>query len=76
MSTFEEVQDFVAEQLCCQKDKIKLESRLEEDLNADSLDLVQMAMSMEQIFGLEIPDEDLSGLKKISDIVAYVDERR
>jgi acyl carrier protein len=54
---------------------ITLETRLEEDLEADSLDLVELAMALEEELSLEIPDEDLEGIRTVGDAVDFIAER-
>ncbi len=53
---------------------ITAESRLIEDLKADSLDIVELIMDLEQDFGVEIPDDDLPNIKTIGDIVNYLEK--
>ena len=62
----------LAELIECDPDTIKLETRLEEDLEADSLDLVELAMSLEEELSLEIPDEELEGIRTVGDAVDFV----
>ena len=53
-----------------------MEARLAEDLNADSLDAVELMMSIEDAFGIEVPDEAAQDMKTVKSIVAYVDEHK
>ena len=62
----------IAEKLNKKVDEIKMESRLVEDLGADSLDVVELVMSFEDEFGITLPDEDVAKLKTIKDIVDYI----
>jgi len=62
----------IAEKLNKKVDEIKMESRLVEDLGADSLDVVELVMSFEDEFGIALPDEDVANLKTIKDIVDYI----
>ncbi|HVE91692.1 MAG TPA: acyl carrier protein [Actinomycetota bacterium] len=55
--------------------EITLDTRLEEDLGADSLALVELAMSLEEELHLEIPDDELEGIRTVGDAVEYVAER-
>lgn len=71
--TFERVKNLVAEQLEVEKDDIKLETSMMEDLDADSLDAVEIIMELEDEFDVEIPDEDAEKFKNIGDIVKYID---
>jgi acyl carrier protein len=72
---FELVRGRLAELIECEPSDIKLETRLEEDLEADSLDLVELAMALEEELSLEIPDEDLEGIRTVGDAVEFVAER-
>ncbi len=56
--------------------KITLETSFVDDLNLDSLDIVELMMKMEDEFGVEIPEEDAEGLKTVKDIVAYLEKKQ
>jgi acyl carrier protein len=71
--TFEKIRDLLAAQLSCDKAKITLESDLVADLGTDSLDVVEMLMRLEEEFSITVPDEKAAELKKVSDIVKYID---
>ena len=71
--TFEKVQAVIVEQLRLEKDDVKLESRIKEDLDADSLDAVEIAMALEDVFEKSIPDEELANFVTVSDIVNFID---
>lgn len=62
----------IAEQLGKSEESVTLESQFIEDLGADSLDLVELIMSMEDEFGVEIADEDAEKILKVSDAVDYI----
>ena len=64
--------ELICEKLNKKKEDIKMESRLVEDLGADSLDFVELIMAFEDEFGITLPDEDVSKLKTIGDIVNYI----
>ena len=72
----EKVTDLLASQLNIAKDKIKADSKLIEDLGADSLDMVEMLMTLEEEFGISIPDEDAMNLKTVGDIVTYIESHK
>lgn len=72
---FDLVRGRLAELIECDPDGIKLDTRLEEDLEADSLDLVELAMSLEEELSLEIPDEELEGIRTVGDAVDFIAER-
>lgn len=65
----------VAEQLNVDEVKVVSSARFTEDLNADSLDLVEMIMSLEEEFGVEIPDEDAEKILTVKDAMDYIDAR-
>lgn len=73
---FEQVAGMIAEQLGIDAAGIKPESRLVEDLKADSLDVVAMVMEMESQYGIQIPDEDLPKLKTVADVMQYIEDNR
>ncbi|MBR5478749.1 MAG: acyl carrier protein [Clostridia bacterium] len=73
--TLEKVQAIIADQLDIDTDKITNETSLSEDLGADSLDIVEMIMSIEDEFGIEIDDDDAKGFKTIADLIAYIDAK-
>ena len=56
--------------------KISKDTSFVDDLNLDSLDIVELMMKMEDEFGVEIPEEDAEGLKKVSDIVTYLEAKQ
>jgi acyl carrier protein len=74
--TFEKVKKLLAEQLNIDPDKITPESDIINDLKADSLDVFQMLMSLEEEFNISVPDEKAQELKKISDIVKFIDSQK
>jgi len=70
------VKEMVASQLGKSKDEITPESSFIEDLGADSLDLVELIMSMEDEFGLEISDEDAESIITVQDAISFIVERK
>ncbi|ADU28136.1 acyl carrier protein [Ethanoligenens harbinense] len=72
---FEKVKETLCEQLDVEEDKVTLEASIIEDLGADSLDVVDLIMSLEEEFEIEIPDEDVEHMKTVGDIVHYVEEK-
>jgi acyl carrier protein len=72
MSIEEKVIDIIAEKLNLSKDQIKPEASFVEDLGADSLDLVELVMAMEEAFGMEVSDEDAEKLRTVKDVIEYV----
>ncbi|EAB5322398.1 acyl carrier protein [Campylobacter jejuni] len=73
MATFDDVKAVVVEQLSIDADAVKMESKIIEDLGADSLDVVELIMALEEKFEVEIPDSDAEKLIKIEDAVNYID---
>lgn len=73
--TFEEIKNIIVELLGVDASKITPEARFREDLEADSLDLVEMIMAFEDKFGGEISDEDAQKIITVGDAVKYVQER-
>lgn len=74
---FEKIQELVAEQLgISDMDTITPTTSLVDDLDADSLDAVEIIMAIEDEFSLEIPDEEAEGFKNIQDIVEYVEQNK
>lgn len=73
MATFDDVKAVVVEQLRVDGDSVKMESKIIEDLGADSLDVVELIMALEEKFDIEIPDGDAEKLIKIEDVVNYID---
>ncbi|HMM70544.1 MAG TPA: acyl carrier protein [Gudongella oleilytica] len=72
---FEKVKKIIAEQLDVEVEGITMETSMMKDLEADSLDAVEIMMALEDEFGIEIPDEDAEGFKNIGDIVKYVEAK-
>ncbi len=66
---FAKVQEIIAEQLELDPAKITMESSLMEDLEADSLDVIELVMAFEEEFGVKMPDEELENIKTVGDIV-------
>ncbi len=75
MSVFEKIKGIVAEQLGVEEDEIKEETSFDE-LNADSLDIVELIMALEEEFDLEIPDEDAEKLTSVGVAVEYVKSKQ
>ncbi|MDT8716453.1 acyl carrier protein [Clostridium sp. 19966] len=69
---FEKVKEIIADKLSLEKDEITLEAAFIDDLGADSLDLVELIMALEDEFDLEIPDEEVEKITTVSDVVEYI----
>lgn len=75
-SVFERVRSIVAERLGVDEEKVTMEAEFIGDLNADSLDLVEVIMAMEQEFDLEIKDEEAENIRSVSDAVNFIEEHQ
>ena len=68
----ERIRDLVAEQLGVDSSELKPDANIVEDLGADSLDVVEMVMAIEEAFDIEIADEDAEAMRTVGDVEAYV----
>ncbi|MFH1661842.1 MAG: acyl carrier protein [Candidatus Falkowbacteria bacterium] len=75
MDSLEKMQNIIAEQLSVSKDDVIPTASFVDDLGADSLDLVELIMALEEGFDMEIPDEDAEGLKTVQDALDYVEKK-
>lgn len=73
-SLFERVQGVVAEQLGVEQEKVTREAEFVQDLNADSLDLVELIMQLEEEFNIEISDDDAANIVSVGDALNYIEE--
>ena len=69
---FDKVKEIIIEQLDVEPDKVTTNANIQDDLGADSLDVVDLVMSLEEEFDVEIPDEAVEGIKTVGDIVKYI----
>ena len=76
MAILDEVKEVVVEQLNVNPDEVTLEADFVEDLGADSLDVVELVMALEEKFEIEIPDEDAEGIKTVKDVVDYIEKAK
>ena len=76
MDIFETVKSVVAEQLGVDESEITMESSFNDDLEADSLDIVELMMALEEEFDIEIPDEEAEKIVTVSDAVEYIKARQ
>jgi len=73
---FEKVKDVVAEQLNVEVADVNEDSSFVDDLGADSLDLVELVMALEDNFDMKIPDEDVESIKTVGDAITYIESHR
>ena len=71
---FEKVADILKEQF--DAEEVTMDTDIMNDLGADSLDIVDLVMSLEDEFDIEIPDEDVEGIKTVGDIVKYIEDNQ
>ena len=74
--TFENVRDIIVDTLSCDADQVTPETNLFEDLEADSLEAVELSMALEEAFGVGISDEDLPNIKTVNDILEYIQSKQ
>jgi len=73
--TYTDIKEIIVDILGVDEDKVTLDARFREDLEADSLDLVELIMAFEDKFGGEISDEDAQKISTVGEAVTYIDER-
>lgn len=73
---FEKIRAILAEQLDVEEDEITMESSIAEDLGADSLDVVDLIMSIEDEFEIEVPDDQVENIKTVGDVVNYIESMK
>ena len=73
---FDKLKELVVDQLGVEEDEVTMEASMQDDLGADSLDLVDLVMSVEEEFGVKVADEDLENIKTVGDIVDYIEENK
>lgn len=69
----EKVKAILAEQFDVEEDKVTADTDLQEDLGADSLDVVDLLMSIEDEFGVEVPDDEIENIKTVGSLVSYIE---
>jgi len=75
MDIFLKIREIIVNQLDVKEEIIRPESKFVEDLGADSLDIVEMVMQVEEKFGFEIPDEDMENIVTVQDLLNYIERR-
>ena len=73
---FEKLKKVIAEVLNVDEAEITMDTTFEDDLGADSLDLFELAMALEEEFSVEIPSEDLEKITTVGDVIAYIEEHK
>ena len=73
---FEKVKEIIVDSLSCDESQVTMEANLKDDLEADSLDAVELIMQIEEEFEVEIPDEVASNMKTVKDIVDYIEANK
>ncbi|ATV35589.1 acyl carrier protein [Fusobacterium pseudoperiodonticum] len=72
----DKVREIIVEQLGVEPDQVKPESNFVDDLGADSLDTVELIMSFEEEFGVEIPDTEAEKIKTVQDVINYIEANK
>ena len=73
---FDKVKEVIVDKLNVDEDKVTMTATITEDLGADSLDVVDLIMALEEEFDIEIPDEEAENIKTVSDIVKYIEDKQ
>ena len=71
---FERIREIICDQLDLEEDKVTMDSDIMEDFEADSLDVVDLVMSIEDEFGLEVPDDQIENFRTVGDVVRFIEE--
>ena len=72
----EKMKEIIADQLGVSEDEVTLEASFKEDLDADSLDLFELVMALEEEYDVEIPSDDLAELNTVGDVINYLKDKR
>jgi acyl carrier protein len=75
MTVTEKVKEMIVEQLGVSESEVVPEAKFIDDLGADSLDIVELIMALEDVYGIEIPDEDAEKMETVGDAIKYIDQR-
>ncbi len=76
MALFDDVKAIVVEQLNVEESQVKEEAKFVDDLGADSLDVVELVMALEEKFDIEIPDEDAEKIATVKDAMSYIENNK
>jgi acyl carrier protein len=75
MALIDDIREVVVEQLSVNADEVKNDAKFVEDLGADSLDVVELVMALEEKFDIEIPDDEAEKIQTLNDVVAYIESK-
>ena len=75
-SVFDTVRTIIVDQLDVEEEKVTMDADIQNDLGADSLDIVDLVMSFEEEYEIEFPDDDVENIKTVGDIVKYIEDRQ
>jgi len=75
MALIDDIKEVVVEQLSVDAKEVKEDAKFVEDLGADSLDVVELVMSFEEKFDIEIPDDEAEKIQTVADVVAYIESK-
>ncbi|MBW6488053.1 acyl carrier protein [Sulfurimonas sp.] len=75
MALLDDIKAVVVEQLSVSADEVKEDSKFVEDLGADSLDVVELVMALEEKFDIEIPDDEAEKIRTVKDVVDYIESK-
>lgn len=73
---FEKVKEVLVEELGCEEEEVKLEANIIDDLDADSLAVMQVVMALEEEYDMEIPEDEVMNLKTVKDVVDYIENNK
>lgn len=74
LMVFERIRKILCDQLDLEEDNVTMESDIVEDLEADSLDVVDLMMTIEDDFSIEVPDEEIENFRTVGDVVRFIEE--
>ena len=75
MTLIDDIKEVVVEQLSVNADEVKDDAKFVEDLGADSLDVVELVMALEEKFDIEIPDDEAEKIQTLNDVVTYIESK-
>ena len=75
MALLDDIKEVVVEQLSVSADEVKEDAKFVEDLGADSLDVVELVMALEEKFDIEIPDDEAEKIQTVQDVITYIESK-